>query len=292
MKKILLSGSLALLLAPGLALAAFNDVTLAASNAVLDIGGITVNLTGSGATIQSITVNGSNFSVVLAAGSTLDITAPNRNQLAYTGSSNVATDNCNDTISHLVLNGPASGSDTVTVTPSATLCSSPTASTASGSGSGSGSNGPVVSGGGGGGGASTPASTPAVTTTTSVSSLIGTLQGQVQALLAKIAALKATGAVGGAAPSASAYANANANASFKRDLKVGSIGGDAKALQVYLNTHGFTVSESGAGSAGNETTKFGALTKAALKAFQKSVGITPAAGYFGAKTRAYIAAHP
>ncbi len=33
---------------------------------------------------------------------------------------------------------------------------------------------------------------------------------------------------------------------------------------------------------------FGGLTRAALAEFQKSVGITPASGYFGAKTRAYI----
>jgi len=288
MKKFLLSGSLAVLLMPALALAAFNDVTLAASNAVLSIGGITVNLTGSGATLQSVVVGGSSFDVVLLAGSTLDITAPNGNRLAYTGSSNVATDNCNDTISHLVLNGPSSGSDTVTVTPSATLCASPVASASSGSGSGS-NGAPVASGGGGGGSSVTSATTPAVTTITtpSGSSIIGTLQGQVQALLAKIAALQE----GGATPSASAYANASGNANFKRDLKTGSTGADVKALQVWLNAHDYTVAASGPGSSGNETTKFGGATRAALKAFQKSVGISPAAGYFGAKTRAYITAH-
>ena len=63
-------------------------------------------------------------------------------------------------------------------------------------------------------------------------------------------------------------------------------GADVKALQVYLNTHGYVIASSGAGSPGNETTKFGGATKAALIKFQKANGITPAAGYFGPKTRA------
>src|SRR3989338_1000374 len=95
-----------------------------------------------------------------------------------------------------------------------------------------------------------------------------------------------------ATPSASAVANANANASFKRDLETGSTGDDVRALQAYLNSHGFPVAESGAGSLGNETDRFGGLTRAALAKWQASVGITPAAGYFGPKTRGYIAANP
>ena len=35
---------------------------------------------------------------------------------------------------------------------------------------------------------------------------------------------------------------------------------------------------------------FGNLTKAALAEWQSAMGITPASGYFGAKTRAKIAA--
>jgi peptidoglycan hydrolase-like protein with peptidoglycan-binding domain len=80
--------------------------------------------------------------------------------------------------------------------------------------------------------------------------------------------------------------------SFSRDLETGATGSDVKALQQYLNNHGFDVASSGAGSAGNETERFGGLTRAALIKLQKSAGITPAVGYFGPKTRAYIAAHP
>ena len=64
------------------------------------------------------------------------------------------------------------------------------------------------------------------------------------------------------------------------------------ALQVYLNTHGYVVAKTGAGSPGNETARFGAATKAALVKFQKAAGITPASGFLGALTRAYIKAHP
>jgi hypothetical protein len=61
-----------------------------------------------------------------------------------------------------------------------------------------------------------------------------------------------------------------------------------KTLQQFLNGNGFLVSSYGAGSPGKETTTFGKATKSALAKFQKANGITPAAGYFGPKTRAFI----
>jgi len=72
---------------------------------------------------------------------------------------------------------------------------------------------------------------------------------------------------------------------FKENLTTGSLGEEVKALQEYLNAHGYTVASSGPGSAGNETTRFGAATKAAVIKYQKAKGITPAVGYFGPKTR-------
>jgi hypothetical protein len=79
---------------------------------------------------------------------------------------------------------------------------------------------------------------------------------------------------------------------FTRNLSVGAVGADVQMLQMYLNTHGFLVASSGPGSLEHETTTFGMLTRSALAKFQASVGITPAAGYFGLKTRAYFVAHP
>ncbi len=78
------------------------------------------------------------------------------------------------------------------------------------------------------------------------------------------------------------------NYNFVRDLKVGSVGEDVRELQKYLNKNGFILASSGAGSSGNETTRFGAVTQSALIKFQKAKNILPASGYFGAITRSYI----
>ncbi len=71
-----------------------------------------------------------------------------------------------------------------------------------------------------------------------------------------------------------------------RNLKRGMTGEDVRALQIYLNAHGFIVAASGSGSVGNETTYFGPATEAAVIAYQKSKAIVPAVGYFGPITRA------
>lgn len=78
--------------------------------------------------------------------------------------------------------------------------------------------------------------------------------------------------------------------SFSRDLEIGMSGADVRLLQVFLNTKGFVISVSGAGSPGNESDYFGARTQAALAKYQVANGIAPAAGYLGPKTRARIAA--
>ncbi len=62
------------------------------------------------------------------------------------------------------------------------------------------------------------------------------------------------------------------------------------ALQKFLNGSAATmVAASGAGSPGNETSTFGPATKAAVIKFQTANGVSPAAGYVGAITRAKIA---
>ncbi|MES3030801.1 MAG: LamG-like jellyroll fold domain-containing protein [Patescibacteria group bacterium] len=75
---------------------------------------------------------------------------------------------------------------------------------------------------------------------------------------------------------------------FTRNLTVDSEGADVKALQIYLNTHGFPVATSGVGSPGNETSYFGYATKNALIKFQLSKGIVPASGFFGPITRSSL----
>lgn len=75
---------------------------------------------------------------------------------------------------------------------------------------------------------------------------------------------------------------------FVRDLELGDTGSDVRALQQYLNTHGYLLANYGPGSPGNETNVFGFATQYQLEQLQIANGITPAAGYFGPKTRAFI----
>ena len=74
---------------------------------------------------------------------------------------------------------------------------------------------------------------------------------------------------------------------FTRNLYLGSTGSDVKALQKFLNLHGFIIAKSGVGSLGKENTSFGLATQKALKAYQKHYGITPN-GSFGPATRASV----
>ncbi|HPS21288.1 MAG TPA: FG-GAP-like repeat-containing protein [Candidatus Paceibacterota bacterium] len=75
---------------------------------------------------------------------------------------------------------------------------------------------------------------------------------------------------------------------FTKNLKYLQIDNEVKELQKFLNTHGYQVSTTGAGSLGNETTKFGSLTQKALIKFQLANKISPAIGYFGPITRALV----
>ena len=75
---------------------------------------------------------------------------------------------------------------------------------------------------------------------------------------------------------------------FTRDLYVGSVGPDVKALQQYLNAKGFLIAKSGPGSVGKETTRFGFGTRTALIKFQKANKILPATGTFGPRTRGFV----
>lgn len=87
---------------------------------------------------------------------------------------------------------------------------------------------------------------------------------------------------------------------FNRNLALGMSGRAVTELQIFLNTHGFTVANFGPGSEGQETTYFGLLTKAALVRFQDAhvaailspFGLSAGTGYFGPSTRAFVNAMP
>ena len=108
---------------------------------------------------------------------------------------------------------------------------------------------------------------------------VSDLQAQVQALLAQIAALQGMSGSTGGSMSASCH-------TFTRDHKQGDNGGEVMWIQQFLNGHGAQIASSGAGSPGNESSYFGAKTKAAVMKYQAAKGITPTSGYWGPKTRA------
>jgi len=74
------------------------------------------------------------------------------------------------------------------------------------------------------------------------------------------------------------------------DLNFGTRNEDVRNLQRFLNASGFTVTQSGPGSFGNETALFGSATRAALVRYQSANGI-PATGGFDNKTRILFAIH-
>ncbi len=164
-------------------------------------------------------------------------------------------------------------------------------------------------GGGGGGGSYVPfvsSAAPTVTPTpastlsaTQRQSLIAELLAQVLELQKKIIALggKPIAIPVGLSGGASTQLVAVGSSSFTRNLKRGDRGEDVRALQRFLNTHGFAVTVSGDGSSGKETTYFGPATVSALIRFQNAyksdilapAGLSAGTGFFGAFTRGKVA---
>ncbi|OHA93064.1 MAG: hypothetical protein A3H52_00365 [Candidatus Zambryskibacteria bacterium RIFCSPLOWO2_02_FULL_39_26] len=107
------------------------------------------------------------------------------------------------------------------------------------------------------------------------------LQAQINSLLATIQALQAQ--------LAATTGSSSTGYTFNTNLTIGSTGADVMNLQKVLNMSADTqVASSGVGSPGNETSYFGALTRAAVIKFQNKYGITPAVGYVGPITRAKL----
>lgn len=79
---------------------------------------------------------------------------------------------------------------------------------------------------------------------------------------------------------------------FTKDLYLGMSDSQVIDLQRYLNKHGFSVALIGPGSAGQETSYFGNLTRQAVQRWQKANGIYPTLGYFGPLSRAFVELHP
>ncbi|MDP3726128.1 MAG: hypothetical protein Q8R36_02935 [bacterium] len=120
---------------------------------------------------------------------------------------------------------------------------------------------------------------------------VDSLTAQINALLQQITALQAqlsTVQGGTTAASVCPY-------TWSRSLSAGSTGDDVMKLQKFLNSDAATqVAASGAGSSGNETSRFGPATKGAVVKFQNKyaadtlapIGLSAGTGYFGVLSRA------
>jgi Putative peptidoglycan binding domain len=246
-------------LAPSLAFAAYNDVTLT-TDAVISVGGYTLNVSGSSAVIQSIVVNSTNFSVTLASGSSFTVSSPTLQKLSSDVTSDVINNTCKGSASSISLAYSSAGTVTNVITPSATLCSS---------------SGSFGGGGGGGGGGLIVGSGPLAPSAAGVGGTVlhATTTSSTSPATPQSTTIASTSTTP-AAPGAS-------HVSITRNHRLGDHGSDVLALQQFLNTHGFVVAQSGldstgsprAGSPGHETNFFGAKTFQALKRFQQAHGL-------------------
>lgn len=256
-----------LLCAPVVSFAAFNDVSLQASNTLLSVGGVTLTVAAPDATIQSIVVGSDNFTLTMPGSSYFKITSSDRRNISTTDYAPVTLESsCTDSLATYYFKSPASATDIVfTVTVQSTTC------TTGGAAGGGGSPG----GGGGGGGGSTAA---AVTTTA-----------------AKPAATK-TAAVTQAVPRATVSAPAAVSAisgNITRALSRGVTNPQVKVLQQILNSDSDTrIAATGVGSPGNETLFLGPATVRAIQKFQIKYALAkpgvPGYGTVGPKTRAKL----
>lgn len=128
--------------------------------------------------------------------------------------------------------------------------------------------------------AAAPAPAAIIPAVTAVPAPTASADTQLAALLAQLSDLQKQ--VGQSAPAAAPTATPAAAI----NAPVGTI----KHLQIFLNTHGFVIAATGAGSAGKETNTFGGMTKKALCRFQVERGIVASAksatcGVYGPKTK-------
>jgi hypothetical protein len=268
MKKLLIC--LSAMLLPVMAMAAYNDVSLT-TDAIISVGGTNLTVSGSSATIESIAVGATSFSVVLQANSSFSVSSADRNVFNTDAPAANVSQSCSDSASSLTLTDSSTSNLTVTVTLSANACGSGTTTTTS-----SGGNGPIVQNGGGGGGGYITPTTPVTTNTTSQQSQIAALNATLKSLQAQVGGGDGKGFT------------------FAKNLSVGSKSSDVMNVQKTLNSDPDTmVASSGAGSPGKETTLYGPATKKAIQKFQLKYGLAKPSdsgyGNFGPKTKAKLA---
>jgi hypothetical protein len=172
------------------------------------------------------------------------------------------------------------------------LSSSTSATTQSASSGGGGGN--VDSSGGGGGSLYTPIFTPVPASSTVITApeSSSSLALELQALQSQLATLLAQANVESSAgssscSSASFSTTPKITSPFTRNLQLGMTGGEVKELQSFLIAEDAGPAATKLATVG-PTGHFLTLTKNALIELQKKACITPAIGYFGPITRAYV----
>ena len=246
--KFYLTIILSLLLSPLVSMAAL-DVTFSETQTIT-VSGVDLTVSNNG-NVDSVVVNASSLEVTLSPGAQITLTSADRRDFTVSPYTFVTSETCGSSNSTLTLemsSGYAAGTvSTATITLSSSACSS-------GGGGGGGSGG-----GGGGGGGSIPPSqyvvipgTDAQTTSTEPSSSTQTPSSEISVTVQTPSAVSVT---------------------ITKTLKTGNDNSEVKDLQKLLNSLGYTISNSGAGSPGNETSYYGAKTKEAIKKFQCDNGI-------------------
>lgn len=275
--------ALLLILLPFFAQAAFNDVTLD-SDTVITTGGVTLNVTGSTASINSIVVGASDFTVTLNGTSSISVKSNDRYKINTTAAGRYVLTDCTGTAYTLTLTVPngEAGEQVVTITPTTDICSGSTGSSGS------------RSGGGGGGGSSYVAPQPApvvapIQTPTPSTALDATLRigdtgskvVDIQSFLESKGFLKmpvgvAKGYFGPLTQRAlEAYkAGANVSApSVSATFKIGDRGASVVDIQNLLESKGFLVIPPGIAKG-----YFGPLTQRALEAYKAGANVSAPAG--------------
>ena len=233
---------------------AVGEVILSADSVILQMNSKNWTVTSSSATLDSISVDSSSFTVTMSANQTLKLTSSDRLTLSMpeTGSITIGSSCGTSESTHTITNPVGGATVTFTVTPGTTAC-------AVGGGIISG-GGSVISGGGGTIAPTIPDQNVAVALTPAV--IAPTIPA---ATVAK--------------PSAVAQA---VSPVFNKDLGLGSKGEDVERLQKLLAQDTSVYPE------GLITGYFGNLTVQAVKNFQSKYGISQV-GRVGPQTRANLA---
>ncbi|MFA6006690.1 MAG: peptidoglycan-binding domain-containing protein [Candidatus Paceibacterota bacterium] len=265
MIKKYIAATVGLLLAmPFTALAAADDVTLTTDVSIVT-GGVTFNVSGSSATISTLSVNASNFAVTLGNGSSVTVKTADSSQIGDDApSANLSSSTCvpgNSTKTYT-----ATGVVTVTVFPTSIICSSGSG------GSSTPTPTPVVSSGGG-----SVSTTPVITIPAVVPPVVVP-----PVVVPPVTQTPNVPAIVNANPSKVAVA---VSPVFTRALAKNQTHADAKRLQQLLSLD--------LGVAVKTTGKFDTATQNALKKFQVKYKIAKSGqvgyGTFGPATRAKMA---